>query len=345
MYNFLNASYLYGLGLIILFIGASILSYYYRRNEWRALLPNIELRQTLIPKRVGIKRIIRDIILLLALSAIIVVLARPQTPGSLKRDEDQKGIEVMICVDVSNSMLSPDIAPSRISFAKRAVSKILEGMKNDKVGIVAFAADAYIQLPITNDIRSATEYLQDVSPDMLSAQGTNIAEAIELAQTAFSKRNDIGKSIIIITDGESHEGGAEEAVKAARAAGIKVSVVGVGTEQGGLIPTPDGGYLKDDEGNTVTTKLNGEMALAIAQAGGGSYIHTDNTTRLVNALEKDLNTLPKAAIGSINRAGYIEHYMPWAIAALILLILELFISQRRSTLWNKIDLFGHDKNK
>ena len=134
MYNFLNASYLYGLGLIILFIGASILSYYYRRNEWRALLPNIELRQTLIPKRVGIKRIIRDIILLLALSAIIVVLARPQTPGSLKRDEDQKGIEVMICVDVSNSMLSPDIAPSRISFAKRAVSKILEGMKNDKVG-------------------------------------------------------------------------------------------------------------------------------------------------------------------------------------------------------------------
>ena len=324
MYNFLNASYLYGLGLIILFSGASILSYYYRRNEWRALLPNIELRQTLIPKRVGIKRIIRDIILLLALSAIIVVLARPQTPGSLKQDEDQKGIEVMICVDVSNSMLSPDIAPSRISFAKRAVSKILEGMTNDKVGIVAFAADAYIQLPITNDIRSATEYLQDVSPDMLSAQGTNIAEAIELAQTAFSKRNDIGKSIIIITDGESHEGGAEEAAKAARA---------------------DGGYLKDDEGNTVTTKLNGEMALAIAQAGGGSYIHTDNTTRLVNALEKDLNTLPKAAIGSINRAGYIEHYMPWAIAALILLILELFISQRRSTLWNKIDLFGHDKNK
>lgn len=345
MYSFYNTSYLYGLLIVLILIGGSIASYLHRRQLWRSLFPSFQVRDVLIPNRVGIKRVIRDLLLLGGFSCILVALARPQMPGAIKGEDDQKGIEAMICIDVSNSMLSTDIAPSRMSFAKRAVSQLISNMKSDKVGIVAFAADAYIQLPITTDLQSAQEYVQDLSPNMLSAQGTDIAQAISLAQTAFSKRTDIGKSLIIITDGESHEGGAEEMARAAKEAGIKVSVVGIGTEQGGLIPLPEGGYLQDDNGNVVTTKLNSSMGMNIAEAGGGSYIHTDNITQLLNALSKDLDTLPKASVGSSSRAGYIELYTPWVIAAIILLILELFISQRRNSLWAKLDLFGHDNRK
>lgn len=344
MLDFYHADYLYGLILVLLLLGGAILSYFYRRRLWRRFASRDDMRYLLMPERVGVKRIIRDVFVLIALSLIIVALARPQTPGNVAQVEEQKGIEAMICIDVSNSMLSPDIAPNRMSFAKRSLSKVLEGMQHDKVGIVVFAADAYVQLPITTDIRTAQEFLQDVSPDMLSAQGTDIAKAIELSVSAFSDREDIGKTIIVVTDGENHEGGAEEAAKAALEAGIKVSVIGVGTEDGGLIPSSDG-YMKDDKGQVVTTRLNGAMCEAIAQAGDGVYIHTTSANELVRALEDELQTLPQAAVGTVDRSGYIEHYMPWITGAIVLLLLELFIMQRRNRFWAHLNILGHARKK
>lgn len=340
MFDFYHSDYLYALLGLLLLLGGSLVSYWFRRKSWRSFASNAEMRTLLMPERVGIKRIIKDGFVLLAMACVIVALARPQTPGNIGKSEEQKGIEAMICIDVSNSMLSPDVAPSRMSFAKRALSKVLEGMQSDKVGIVVFAADAYVQLPITTDIFTAQEFLQDVSPQMLSAQGTDIAKAIELSRSAFSERSDIGKTIIVVTDGESHEGGAEEAAKSASDAGIKVSVVGVGTSAGGLIPTTDG-YLKDPEtGEAVTTSLNADMCRKIAEAGDGIYINTSSTSELADALDKALKRLPRAAVGKVDRAGYVEHYMPWLVVALVLLVLELFIMQRRNRLLAKLNLFA-----
>lgn len=340
MFDFYHPDYLYGLIALLALLALSILSYIYRRRAWRAFAPNPDMRTLLMPERVGLKRILKDAFVLVALALIIVALARPQTPGNIAKSEEQKGIEAMICIDVSNSMLSPDVAPSRMSFAKRALGKVLEGMRNDKVGIVVFAGDAYVQLPITTDLRTAQEFLQDVSPEMLTAQGTDIAKAINLSCTAFSERKDIGKTIIVVTDGESHEGGAEEAAKQALEAGIKVSVIGVGTSRGGLIPA-ENGYLKDPEtGELVTTSLNAEMCRQIANAGDGVYINTSSTNELSQALEKALKTLPRASVGKVDRAGYVEHYMPWLAVAIALIVLELLISQRRNRFLSKLKLFA-----
>lgn len=341
MFEFNNPNYLHFLWGVAFLLLASWGSYLYRRRQWLRLAERRELRALLMPERVGIKRILRDVLVLSALACLVVAIARPQTPGNVSKSEEQKGVELMLCIDVSNSMLSPDVAPSRMSFAKRSLTQLLEGLNSDKVGIVVFAADAYVQLPITTDLRTAQEFLQDVNPEMLTAQGTDIAKAIELASTAFSDRKDIGKSIIVVTDGESHEGGAEEAAKAAEAKGIKVSVVGVGSSEGGLIPEGQG-YLKDPEtGTPVTTHLNAEMCRSIAEAGDGLYINTTSTNELVRTMQTALAKLPKAHLGTVDRAGYIEHYMPWVVAAIVLLVVELFVGQRRNRLFAKLNLFGN----
>lgn len=345
MFDFYYSEYLYALIAIPIFWLLSLLSQMYRRRSWHRMASKSEMRTLLMPERVGVKRIIRDTLLLGALALIIIALARPQMPGNITKSEEQKGIELMLCIDVSNSMLSPDISPSRMSFAKRSLSKVLDGMTNNKVGIVVFAADAYVQLPITTDLRTAQEFLREVSPEMLTAQGTDIAKAIELSQTAFSERTDIGKAIVVVTDGESHEGGAEEAAKMAAKAGIKVSVVGVGTSQGGMIPEGND-YLQDPEtGQAAITRLNQEMCQQIATAGGGVYINTASTNELVSALEVALSQLPRATIGQTDRAGYIEHYMIWLVGALALLILELFVMQRRNRILAKLNLFAHETGK
>lgn len=342
MFDFYNSDYLYGLWLLPFLWGFALLSQMYRRRRLHTLAGSEEMRRLLMPERVGIKRIIRDSLLLGAVALLLVAIARPQTPGNVSKSEDQKGIEAMICIDVSNSMLSTDVSPSRMSFAKRSLAKVLEAMPNNKVGIVIFAADAYVQLPITTDLRTAQEFLRDVSPEMLSAQGTDIAKAIELSRSAFSDRRDIGKSIIVVTDGESHEGGAEEAAKAAAQAGIKVSVIGIGTSAGGMIPSGND-YLKDPEtGESVITRLNSEMCQKVAEAGQGAYINTTSTKELCDALERELRKLPRAAVGTVDRAGYIEHFMPWIALAIGLLLLEMFIMQRRNRIFAKLNLFAHD---
>lgn len=344
MFDFYYSEYLYALILLPVCLIASLLSYLYRRREWIRFAPKHEMRALLMPDRVGVKRIIKDILLIAAVGFILFALARPQTPGNIAKAEEERGIEVMLCIDVSNSMLSPDVAPSRISFTRRILDKLLDGRGSDKVGIVVFAQDAYVQLPITTDLKTAKEFLQNVSPDMLSSQGTDIAEAINLSSTAFSDRKDIGKAIIVITDGESHEGGAEEAAQRAKDAGIRVSVIGIGTEGGGIIPFEQG-YLKDEHGQPVTTKLNREMCEALARAGGGIYAQSSSTNEIVKAIESELKTLPRARIGTSNRAGYIEHYAPWIAVAGILLFLELFIMQRRNRLWAKLNIFGNEHRK
>ncbi len=344
MLEFAHPQYLYyGAGLIGLLL-ISLASYQLRRRALHRFAGRSDMRDLLMPHRIGRKRLTRDILVLLALALLLVALARPQRPSKEAKAEDQKGIEAMICIDVSNSMLSTDIPPSRISFTKRTAARLIEQMQSDRVGVIVFAANAYVQLPITTDLSTAQEFISDISPQMLSAQGTNIGEAITLAGSAFSSNEDIGKAIIVFTDAEDHVEGAREAAEAVSRSGIKVHVVGVGTVDGGVIPMEDG-YLKDETGEVVTTRLNPEAGRAIAEAGGGSFISSPRENEVLKALESQIDRLPKAALGAIDRSGYIEEYAPWLAGAILLLLIEPLISQRRNRLWRRYNIFSHDKKK
>lgn len=342
MLEFANPIYLYALSGLIALVALSFLSYEWRRRRLRKLANKRELRGLIMPERVGRKRLTRDVFFVGALALILVALARPQVVGKDRQEEEQRGIELMLCIDVSNSMLSTDVAPSRMSFTKRMVSRLIEQRPNDRIGIIIFAANAYVQLPITSDHSTALEFLQDVSPQMLTAQGTNIGEAIGLAQSAFSDKKEIGKAVVVFTDVEDQEEGALEAASAASQAGIKVHIVGIGTTEGGTIPLQDG-YMKDDEGQVVTTRLGRDEGMALAQAGSGSFISSTIESEILSELQPQLDRLPKVALGAIDRTGYIELYSPWVAGAILLLILESFISQRRNHLWRRYNIFRHDQ--
>ncbi len=339
--EFYASEYLYALLLLVPLFGLSFWSYYRRRQKLEKFAKRKEMRDLLAPERVGRKRLYRDTLFLLALASLLVALARPRRLMSGLKTEDLEGIELVFCVDVSNSMLCPDVAPSRIAFAKKTMTSLLQEMNHNKVAVIAFAQSAYVQLPLTTDMLSAEEFLNNLSPDILSAQGTYIGAAIRLAQKSFSSQKDIGKAIVLITDGEDFEAndGALEAASDAEKAGISIHVVGVGTKQGGLIPLPDGSYLKDDEGKPVTTYFNPKLGSEIAKAGQGSFIALSSSKSIVTALKRQLDELPKATTSTAKDNVYQEYFIYWIALALLLLLVEYFVFERRNRLLRKYKLF------
>lgn len=289
----------------------------------------------LMPERIGIKRVLKDLLLLFAIVLTVFALARPQLPGAKDAQEDNQGIEAMLCVDVSNSMLCPDLAPSRLEFTKRTLQTLLSGMKHDRVGIIIFAAKAYVHLPMTTDLKTAQEFVADINVNMLSAQGTAIGVAIQLAKESFSSTKNIGKTIIVLTDGENHEGDALKSAADARDTGIKVQVVGIGTKQGGPIPLDDNGYLRDEIGEVVTTHLNVDMCRDIAQQGGGVFVTSSNHSNIVSSLKTQIDMLPKGNTGQYSSERNTEYYELLAWLILFVLLWELFISERKNKLFGK----------
>ena len=219
-----------------------------------------------------------------ALTLLIVMLARPQM-GTRVSNEKRTGIETIIAMDISNSMLAEDVAPSRLDRTKMMVENLVDNFTDDKIGLIVFAGEAFVQLPITSDYVSAKMFLSDITPSLIVSQGTDIATAINMAVNSFTQQQGVGKAIIVVTDGEDHEGGAEEAAKAARKKGMRVYVLGVGSPDGSPIPLGNGEYMKDKTGNTVMTKLNEDMCRTIAQAGGGAYIHVNNNSNAQQQLD------------------------------------------------------------
>ena len=231
---------------------------------------------------------------LFAITAIIIVLARPRA-GAKQEISEVEGIEVMICLDVSNSMLASSTDDprgiSRLQRAKLVLEKLFSQLKNDKVGLIVFAGDAYTQLPITSDFTSAKMFLSSISPDMVPTQGTAIGAAIEMAMTSFTPEADMQKAIIVITDGENFEDEPEAAAKEAANQGIQVDVIGLGSAKGALIPLGrDGQFLRDSDGNPVTTRLNEDMAQKIAMAGNGIYVQGSSSS-VVKEVSDQLDTL------------------------------------------------------
>lgn len=310
-----------------------------RRHAKLKKLGDPELLKQLMPGISKYRPTVKFCLLLSALALLIVMLARPQMGSKISHDKRQ-GIETIICLDISNSMLAEDVVPSRLDKSKMLVENLVDNFTNDKIGLIVFAGDAFVQLPITSDYVSAKMFLQNITPDLIQTQGTNIADAIDLASKSFTQQNNVGRAIVVITDGENHEPGATEAAAAAKKKGINVFILGIGNTTGAPIPMGDGGYLKDHSGNTVMTALNENMCKELAQAGSGQYIHVDNTSDAEKTLNDDLAKLQKGDTSSVIYSEYDEQFQAVGILVILLLIIEICIMEVKNPLLRNVMFFG-----
>lgn len=277
-------------------------------------------------------------LLLGALALAIIMLARPQMGSKISHDT-RNGIEAIIAIDISNSMLAQDVVPSRLEKSKMLVENLVDRFTKDRIGLVVYAGDAFVQLPITTDYVSAKMFLHDISPALISTQGTDIARAISVSMNSFTQQKDMGKAIILITDGEDHEGGALEAAREAKKKGINVFILGVGSASGAPIPQGNGDYLKDNAGNVVMSALNENMCKDIAKAGNGTYIHVDNTSDAQDKLNMQLEKLQKGETDNVIYSEYNEQFQAVGILVLILLILEVCVLEVKNPRLRKLRLF------
>ncbi len=342
MFRFEDPIYLYLLVLIPVLALIRFLSY---RNQKKRLrkFGEPELLKELMPDVSRFRPSVKFWILQAALALLIVMLARPQM-GTKISHEKRIGIETIIALDISNSMRAEDVVPSRLDRSKMMVENLVEHFTNDKIGLIVFAGDAFVQLPITSDYVSAKMFLSSIDPSMIGTQGTDIATAIDMATHSFTQEEGIGKAIIVITDGENHEGGALEAAEAAKEHGMRVYVLGVGSTKGAPIPIPGtGDYMKDNTGNTVMSALNEEMCKQLAQAGGGAYIHVENNSAAQEQLDTELDKLSKKETDTTIYSDFDEQFQAFGILVLLLLVIEICILDRRNPLLKRLSLFGNKK--
>lgn len=337
MFRFENPAFLYLLIIIPVIIVIRLLEMRKRKLKLKKF-GDLSLLKQLMPDVSSSRKSLKFWLMVAALALLIVMLARPQM-GTKISQEKRKGIEVIISLDISNSMRAEDVVPSRLDKSKMLVENMVDNFTNDKVGLVVFAGDAFIQLPITSDYVSAKMFLQNTDPSLIATQGTDLAGAIELSSKSFTQQDKVGRAILIITDGEDHEGGAIEAAEKARKNGIRVFVFGVGSTKGSPVPDGNGGYMKDNSGQEVISALNEEMCKQVAQAGGGAYIHVDNTSLAQRQLNDELTKLQKGDISSVVYSEYDEQFQAVGILVLILLIIEMLILERKNPFFKKIKLF------
>ncbi len=337
--RFANPEYLY---LLLLLPVIALLFFYsiYRRNKDIRSYGDPQLLKALIPSYASLRNHLTFWLSLTAVMLMVFVLARPQF-GAKKETVTTRGVEVVVALDISNSMLADDITPNRLEKAKRLISRIINKSSENKVALIVFAGDAFVQLPITNDFISAKMFLESITPRLIERQGTDIASAINLATKSFTPNEKVGKAIVIITDGENHEGGAEEAARLAAEKGMNVFVLGIGTEKGGRIPlSGKNDFLRDSDGYVVVTKLNEEMARSIAEAGKGVYITVDNTNNAQTVIDNELDKLAKDDIKTEMYTKYREQFMVIAALAFIVLVIEIILN----TILDSISLSRRKKN-
>ena len=322
MFRFEDPIYLWLLVLIPILALVRFVTY---RNQKKRLrkFGDLKLLKALMPDVSHFRPRVKFWLLLAALALLIVMLARPQM-GTKISQEKRTGIETIIALDISNSMLAEDIVPSRLDRSKMMVENLVDHFTNDKIGLIVFAGDAFVQLPITSDYVSAKMFLSSIDPSMMATQGTDIATAINMAVSSFTQEEGIGKAVIVITDGEDHEGGALEAAEEAKKKGMSVYVLGVG-------------------GNTVMSALNEEMCRQVAQAGGGVYIHVENNSAAQQQLDNELDKLSKKETSTTVYSDFDEQFQAFGILALLLLIIEICIFDRRNPLLKNLSLFSKKK--
>jgi len=278
----------------------------------------------------------------LAAAFLVVALINPQL-GSKMAEAKVKGIDIIVALDVSNSMMAEDLSPNRLVSARRAISKMLEELHGDRVGIIVFAGQAFVQLPITSDYAAGKLFLSTIDNDVVPVQGTDIGAAIDLSIKSFSDESPAKKAIIVITDGENHEADAVVAAQEAAEQGIRVFTIGMGSPDGTPIPQYNGrtrtGFKKDQEGNIVVSKLNEQMLREIAKAGNGAYIRASNAEVGLEPLLAELNQIEKTDMGTVAYAEYEDRFQIFLALALLCLVLEFFLGNQKGRVAKRFKLF------
>lgn len=338
MFRFETPEYLYLLLLLPAFATAHYLwAFKKRRNLKRYGDP--ALLKALMKDVSRLRTEIKFWLLQFSLLFLIIGLARPQY-GTRVDTHKRSGIEAIIAMDVSNSMLAEDVRPNRLEKAKMMVSNLVDNMTDDKIGLIVYAGQAFVQLPITSDYVSAKMFLETISPSMIEMQGTDIAAAITLASNSFTPQQGVSRAIFVITDGEDNEGGAVEAAKAAAKKGIHVYVLGIGEPSGAPIPIPGTGqYIIDNEGNTVVSKLNEDMCREIANAGNGNYIYVDNSSSAQRKLDKYVDNLGRVEMESSIFSEFDEQFQSFLLLSLLFLLLDVLILERENHIIQRFTFF------
>ena len=285
------------------------------------------LVRQLMPSWSGAKGWVRIVLLSLAWLMFSLGLARPEM-GAKLREHEARGAEIMICLDVSNSMLAQDYSPSRLDRAKLAISRVVDKLAGDRIGLIIFAGTSFVQLPITTDYVSAKMFLGNIDTGSVPVQGTAIGEAVKTAMKSFSAQSEKSRAIIVITDGENHEDDAVDAAKQAGELGIKVYTIGVGSLQGQPIPV-EGGLLKDRDGNIVVTRLDETTLRKMADVSGGAYVHAGNEEFGLGPIVDDIKKMEAERYSSVVFEEYDELFMYFFAAALALFALEMLIGERK----------------
>ncbi|MBL4653591.1 MAG: VWA domain-containing protein [Flavobacteriales bacterium] len=297
----------------------------------------------LIPLRSALRNRIKIVLWSIAFVSLIIGLANPQI-GSKVQEVKREGIDIMIALDLSNSMLAEDLSPNRLERSKRAIHQFIGELKSDRLGIIVFGGQAYVQLPITTDYAAAKLFLSTINTDIIPTQGTAIGAAIDLAMESFDMESTTNKSIVVISDGENHEDDAVESAKTANELGIIVHTIGVGSPQGAPIPIYRGkqqnGYRKDKDGSTIMTQLNEEMLQEIAMNGDGVYVHATNSQGGLEQILDEINKMEKVEFGTKVFTDYEDRFQYFIGSSIILLLLEQIISSKKSKLFFSKKLFG-----
>ncbi|MDR1810940.1 MAG: VWA domain-containing protein [Prevotella sp.] len=339
MFRFQNTEYLYLL-LLLPFLVAGFIYTNIQKRKSVEKLGELHLIKLLMPELSLKRSYLKFWLLFAAIVFGIIVLARPQFGTKIEKVE-KTGIELVIAIDVSNSMLARDITPDRLSKAKQILTRIIDERRNDKVAIVVFAGEAFVQLPMTADNQSAKLFLETIDPNLVPVQGTAIGSAINISMNSFSSDKDIDRALILITDGESHDGNATEMAAQAASHGIQVNVVGIGSPQG--VPVPVSQYSnenrKDSEGKTVVSKLNEAMCDEIAKAGKGLFVKVDNSNSALKKLQAELEKLQKKDYEGVAYSEYDEKYQLFAWPMLLLLFVEICVFDKKNKLFRNVRIF------
>lgn len=340
LFKFHNPEYLYLLTLVPVLIVIMVLNSRKTKRKIKAAGEQ-HLIKGLMPEFSFFRKNLKFFFQLLAFILITFVLSRPQF-GSRLEEIKREGVEIIIALDVSNSMLAEDIKPNRLERAKQAISNLVERLQDDKIGLIVFAGDAYTQIPVTTDYVSAKMFLSSISPGIVPKQGTSLASAINLGINSFSPAMDESKALIIITDGENHEEDPMPLAEQASEKGVIIHTIGIGSNSGVPIPVVNNGrkdYLKDSEGNTVITRLDESILKEIAFATGGKYVKASNTNIGLNTIFNEISSMKQQELEGTMYTEYDDQFQVLAALALFLLVVDILIMERKNRKLSKIKLY------
>ena len=328
---------------LLVFVPVFVVAYVlYARRKRRRLeaFGDPQLVAELMPNASRVRPTVKFSLLMVAFTLLCFAAARPQY-GQREQTVKRQGIEAVIALDISNSMMAEDVVPNRLERAKQMLSKMIDRMVDDKVGLVVFAGETFTQLPITCDYVSAKMFLSNIDPSLIKTQGTAIGDALSTSIRAFgAEQSEANRAIVLITDGENHEDDAVAVATRAKEAGIKILVVGIGKPEGAPIPIPGtNDFRKDRQGNVVVSRLNEDMCREIAKAGNGIYVRCDNTNTAMRAIEKELDTLATTELETQVFTDYNEQFQTFALLALLILVIDFFIFNRKNKSLTRINLF------